>query len=165
VADITYGPRPYQRGDWLNRLPAMDDDIADMAKRLDAAPANGNQPANAKAAIKQALGRIQRGVITCTHNPPARFVRSKDLEITLSAKQSVSARLYYRHVNQSDRYQNVEMQQQGELLHAVIPGNYTDSNYPLQYYFELKQGSTAAWLYPGLNADLANQPYFAVRSV
>jgi hypothetical protein len=46
--------------------------------------------------------------------------------------------------------------------HATIAGNYTDSAYPLEYYFELKRGNSA-WIYPGLSADLANQPYFVVR--
>ena len=46
---------------------------------------------------------------------------------------------------------------------ATIPAGYTDSPYPLEYYFELKQGSESAWLYPGFTPELTNQPYFVVR--
>ena len=46
---------------------------------------------------------------------------------------------------------------------AEIPGQYTDSPYPMLYYFELRDAHGAAWIYPGFNADLANQPYFVVR--
>ena len=43
---------------------------------------------------------------------------------------------------------------------AVIPAKYTQSPYPLQYYFELRS-KDAATLYPALNATLSNHPYFA----
>ncbi len=56
------------------------------------------------------------------------------------------------------------MGQQGSVYRATIPGDYTDSNYPLQYYFEFKQGTDKTWLYPGFNSDLTNQPYFVMRS-
>lgn len=45
---------------------------------------------------------------------------------------------------------------------ASIVGGYTNSPYPLEYYFELKRGDSA-WLYPGFKPDLANQPYFVLR--
>ena len=143
----------------------MDDDIAEMAKRLEAAPANANQAAKVHAAIQEALGHPQRKAIACTHAVPPRFVRGNNLGIELETKQPVSVRLFYRHVNQAEHYQDVEMQSQGGEYRAIIPGSYTDSIYPLQYYFELKQEGKGAWLYPGLNPDLTNQPYFIVRSV
>ena len=47
---------------------------------------------------------------------------------------------------------------------ATIPAAYADSDYPLQYYFELREGDKGqAWLYPGFNATLTNQPYFVIR--
>ncbi len=135
-----------------------------MAKTLKDAPASESQPANVQAAIKEALGHPQRREIACTHVQPVGFVSGRGLAIELETKHPVAARLYYRHVNQSQHYQSVEMQLQAGVHRAAIPGEYTDSNYPLQYYFELKQGSDKAWLYPGLNLDLTNQPYFVVRS-
>ena len=46
---------------------------------------------------------------------------------------------------------------------AAIPGEYTDSPYPLQYYFELKSAPDSAWLYPGFPSDLAGSPYYVIR--
>ena len=45
---------------------------------------------------------------------------------------------------------------------AVIQAAYTDSPYPLQYYFELRT-ATAATLHPAFNPTWSNQPYFAVH--
>ena len=36
--DVTYGPDYYQRGNWLDRGAAMDDDIADLEKLLNQPP-------------------------------------------------------------------------------------------------------------------------------
>ena len=35
--------------------------------------------------------------------------------------------------------------------------------FALEYYFELRRDPDQAWLYPGFNATLSNQPYFLVR--
>ena len=51
----------------------------------------------------------------------------------------------------------------GPGYRAAIPAAYTDSPYPLQYYFEVRESAEKAWLYPGFAADLANQPYYVVR--
>jgi hypothetical protein len=55
------------------------------------------------------------------------------------------------------------MQASGGRYRAVIPAGYTQSLYPLQYYFELKTGPDQACLFPGFAANLSNQPYFVVR--
>ena len=46
-----------------------------------------------------------------------------------------------------------------------IPGGYTGSPFPLQYYFEVRSASGSAWLHPGFAPDLANQPYFVLRRI
>jgi hypothetical protein len=74
-----------------------------------------------------------------------------------------SVGMYYRHVNQAERFENVEMAVQGGTYRATIPAAYTDSPYPLQYYFEIRESAGKASLYPGFAPDLANQPYFVVR--
>jgi hypothetical protein len=50
----------------------------------------------------------------------------------------------------------------GDLHSAAIPAAYTDSPYPLQYYFELRT-ATAATLHPAFNPTLSNQPYYAIH--
>jgi hypothetical protein len=66
-------------------------------------------------------------------------------------------------VNQSEAYQIVDMRGQSGTWRFTIPGDYTDSAYPLLYYFELRDAGGHAWLHPGFEPDLANQPYFVVR--
>jgi hypothetical protein len=166
VSDITYGPQPYQRGHWLDRLAAIDADIAEMAKRLESLP-NASEPTpEVQAALQQALGRTQRNSAACHHRPPTQFVPGEPLPLVLSIEPAApppSVRLYYRQVNQSERYQLADMTPRGGEYRAEIPAGYAQSSYPLQYYFELKQGSEKAWFYPGFAPNLANQPYFVVR--
>jgi hypothetical protein len=46
---------------------------------------------------------------------------------------------------------------------AVIPAEYTNSPYPLQYYFEVRERPETASLYPGFPPGLDRQPYFVAR--
>jgi hypothetical protein len=164
VSDITVGELPHLRGHWLDRLPAMDADIGDMAKKLETAAAV--EDPKARAAVAEALGRPRRISLPARHTPPARFRPRQPLDLELALENApapVSVRLYYRHVNQAERYQSAPMAAQGNRYRAAIPAAYTDTQYPLEYYFELKQGADRAWLYPGFSEDRANQPYFVVR--
>ena len=45
---------------------------------------------------------------------------------------------------------------------AAIPVAYTNSPYPLQYYFELLF-VTAPTLHPAFNSTWSNQPYYAIH--
>ncbi len=133
-----------------------------MSKRLENLQSGGPQTEQIRAAIAEVLSRPHRNSIECVHTPPAHFVPGQDCELTISPRGNspkISIGLFYRHVNQAERYQQVDMEKRSGTFHGVIPGSYTDSKFPLQYYFELKQSGNA-WLYPGFNADLSNQPYF-----
>jgi hypothetical protein len=54
------------------------------------------------------------------------------------------------------------MQFRDRAYRGAIPASYTESPYPLQYYFELRDANGAT-LYPALSAGLSNQPYFVLR--
>jgi hypothetical protein len=71
--------------------------------------------------------------------------------------------LFYRHVDQAESWHTASMQVQPDLVEGIIPADYTDSPYPLQYYFELTNASAQTWLYPGLGPTLTDQPYFVLR--
>lgn len=150
-ADITVGEHPQLRGHWADRLPAIDLDIAAMEAKLAQA-----KPGTSKG-IAEALGRPRRERPVCAHTPPARFRPGQPLEIAIEAP-APSVRLHYRHVTQAERFGTIEMRASGGRHVASIPGSYTDSAYPLQYYFELNQS-----LYPGFAADLTGQPYIVVH--
>jgi hypothetical protein len=75
----------------------------------------------------------------------------------------LSIELHYRHVNQAERWQRVSMQSDGSFWRAAIPPEYTQSTYPLQYYFEMRVAPESAVLFPGFGSKLTGQPYFVVR--
>ena len=164
AADLSASDKDSERGQWLDRLPAIDEDISRMEQRL--ASAKTVEDPSVAAAIAEVLRRPRRESAACNHRPPAGFRPKEAVEIAITVEKGrklQSARLYYRHVNQAERYQTAEMEARGDGYRANISAEYTDSPYPLQYYFELKEGPEKAWLYPGFAANLANQPYFVLR--
>ena len=161
VPDITVGELPWLRGHWLDRLPAIDADIALVEKRLGSAQTTADP--KVKAAIAGATARPRRPSSAIRHRVPERFERGQPLALELTGAEFTAARVHYRHVNQAERWQSASMERKGSTYAAVIPGGYTSSPYPLQYYFELKSAPDRAWLYPGFPADLAGQPYYTIR--
>ncbi len=162
VRDLTVGELPWLRGNWADRLPAIDDDIADMQKGLEAAKLSGDPRVNQ--AILRALGSSNRPAVRVTHEPLTRFPAGKPLEVAFTTMTPLaSARLYYRHVNQAERWQAGDTVGVGPRYSAFVPADYTDSQFPLQYYFELKTAPDQACLFPGFASNLANQPYFVAR--
>ncbi len=165
LPDVTFGERAYLRGHWFDRLPAIADDIALMTKKLEQIPAGSakNDPVISEA-IGQAMGRPNRIKISARHTQPTHFKDGQPIELQLSFdKLPKSARLYYRHVNQGERYQSLDMKAEGLSFKAEIPADYTNTDYPLEYYFELRESPELACLYPGFNEKLDNQPYFVIR--
>lgn len=171
VSDVTFGPNSVLRGHWADRLGAIDQDLADMeaASKKEPLARNSSTPGWAAATARPGFDAAQReSNPRCEHLPPASFHPGKSIPLEISVEagyQLASATLHYRHVDQSDAYRVVQMSRDGSRYRAVIPGEYTDSAYPLLYYFVLREPKGAAWLHPCLNAELANQPYFIVRQV
>ncbi len=164
VSDITFGTRPHQRGNWLDRLPSIDEDIADMQKLLDAASSSGNS-VNSKL-LHDLTADERREDMELQHTPARAFSPGQPLEIAIAVppiQTQLSVRLYYRHANQAERYQSEDMHADGSRFSALIPAGYTKSKYPLQYYFELRRRTDDRWLFPGLGTKLRSQPYFVVR--
>ncbi|HZL49699.1 MAG TPA: hypothetical protein VFC37_01990 [Terracidiphilus sp.] len=165
MADISYGSPQIRRGSWMDRLPAIDADLDAMQKSL-ANPPTTTAAANAERAIKAATTPPQRVTDSAHHTPLPVFHPGKPLAVSLQASHSstpvASARLHYRHVNQGERWLSVDMQSGSDGYTASIPGDYTDSPYPLEYYFELRGGSEAAWFHPAFNSTFSNQPYYAL---
>ena len=160
--DIVGGELPWLRGHWLDRVPAIDGDIADMAGRLNAARA-GEPSAPVRVAIAAALGKPRRPTGGSRHTPPVGFHSRQPVQLALTPEAGVklaSVRLWYRRVTQAERWQSVEMQ---PGYRASIPADYTDSPFPLQYYFELRSAAGEAWLHPGFGPELVGQPYFVLR--
>jgi hypothetical protein len=157
AADISYGEIPQRRSHWSDRLAAIDADIAAMRAAIAAQPGGGDSIA-ALAAVANPAPRPSADV---RHMAPDRFRPGADLPLVLTAGQGVAVELFYRHVNHGERWRSLGMTEVGDTMRAAIPGDYTNSPYPLQYYFVLRRDAQA-WFHPGFNATLSNQPYFAV---
>ncbi|MCU0614348.1 MAG: hypothetical protein MUD09_04605 [Desulfobacterales bacterium] len=160
--NITYGVQ----GHWMDRIPSFEEDIEMMKKNLDKPLeiANPIEPGIVEKAIQTASSKVSRPIVNVNHKPSEQFRSGEahpiDIEISDSF-QKVS--LKYRHVNQAERWQSVEMKKNGNVYKGEIPAGYTSKRFPLQYYFEIETSKTEATLYPALASDLANMPYFVVH--
>ncbi len=162
-ADLTYGRGARLRGHWKDRLSGIDSDIAAMTKGgVMGTPTHPGSAAEAVAAVQQ---RLARPAANCHHSAASTFVAGQSLTIILETDgaDTKGATLYYRHVNQADAWQAVPMEARNGRFQGTIPGSYTQTDYPLQYYFGLAKGKSGSVLFPGFDANLANQPYFVVR--
>jgi hypothetical protein len=161
--DVTYGGPKHMRGNWLDRLAAIDADIVAM-QAAPAKPSGSVSEATKQAAIHQVMSATARPIPTCHHTPKATFQANTPQAIELRVGPGITgARLVYRKVNQALYYETVEMTSSGGVYHATIPAEYTNSPYSLQYYFELQHSPKVATMYPGLGSDLTDRPYFLVE--
>jgi hypothetical protein len=111
------------------------------------------------------LARPQRLPVSCHHTPAAQFDPGKPLELSVSFDRinDRKVNLLYRQADQSQRWRSAAMQAGDREYRGAVPADYTQSPYPLLYYFEVHEGAGSA-IYPGFSPDLSNQPYFLVRS-
>ena len=149
MADI-----PMRRGNWSDTVGRIDKDIAAMESKLQTPPASGSAQ-NVERAIQAATGKPNR---------PSRPLRS---HAALRAFIPGNRSRFLCRPRRSDAPNAVQSLlpscESGRTLvvggnaiaatsgySAAIPGDYTNSVYPLQYYFVLQRGADAAWLYPGV---------------
>jgi hypothetical protein len=165
-SDVSYGRIPKRRGHWSDRLTDMDVDLAAMhAKVASASPGSGQ---SAEEAIRAATFKPNRPNVLCAHTPPESFRPGQPLSLSVEIPASgngatpTSVHVLYRHVDQAERWTSVEARPEGGRYAGAIPAEYTQAEYPLQYYFELHDVKGGAWMYPGFNKTLSSQPYFAI---
>ena len=162
-SDVTVGELPQLHGHWADRLTAIERDIEAVAEKLQA-----TKPASTSATVSlivnKVLRRNERGTLKAQHLPLKQFAPGKPLPIELKLSQPTAwAKLYYRHVNQAERFHVVDMERSASAYQSTITADYTNTNYPLQYYFEAKTTAEESLLFPGFSKTLMNQPYFVVR--
>lgn len=167
--------RPYLRGNWADRLPAIDEDLQAMEKILAGQPPSSS--GKVTAGRPNAVALFTAALMTAAkpgspprydHRPPISFRAGTPvtIEMTMPAGESLaSARLHYSRVNLSEETRVADFTVAGNRYRQTIPSEYTNSPYPLLYYFELHDRQGGAWLGPGLAADLSNQPYYIVRQM
>ena len=167
LADVSYGDVAHRRGNWSDRIEGIDLDVATMEQKLQSPPASRMPMDMAAKATKAAIGTVEKPNVNCYHKPPEAFQPGQPLPVTLQfgASSDLSARLYYRHVNQAERWCSADMNRERSNFTGAIPGDYTNAKFPLQYYFSLEYRDEVAWIYPGFNATLSNQPYFTISKL
>jgi hypothetical protein len=159
AADVSYGSIPIRRGHWIDRVPEIEKDIVAL-ERYFAIASVANTGVNAVALVSAPRRRAH---FTADHTPAQAFHPDNELPLRLQvAEPVIEVFLWYRHVTQAERWLSKPMERSGQVFTATIPGVYTQSPFPLQYYFELRSQKDATF-YPPLNATLSNQPYFAVH--
>jgi hypothetical protein len=159
AADLSASDKFSERGQWADRLQAIDDDIARVAART--APAT--ESPRASAAIAHATGAHVPRTPPCRHEVPPAFTPGQPLSIAITAPGARSVVCLYRHVNQAERFASLDLTADAGVWRGVIPAAYTDSPYPLQYYFRVALAGGEEALYPGLGPELLGTPYFVVR--
>ncbi|HUX88412.1 MAG TPA: hypothetical protein VMW65_15525 [Chloroflexota bacterium] len=170
-SDLTFGREPWLRGHWADRLPAIDLDIADLEAELAQASAKPIATATAGPSLSGLLTAPSPVRPVIAHVPPASFRPGEPVPVELSLvgdASGISIALRYRHVNQAESYRSTGMEPvvaaEGPARYrASIPNEYTDSPFALEYFFVLRSKGGDAWLAPGFEPDLANQPYYVVR--
>jgi hypothetical protein len=167
VEDITFGFREQERGHWADRVPAMDADIADMKEALAKANVNGKESSRqemVRKAIQTVKTRPQFPTMHCQHTPAKKFQPGKPMKIELELSgEAKGVDLCYRHVNQAVNWQMTPMNKTGKKCQAVIPAEYTKTRYPMAYYFVIDMDEAGKAIYPGLDENQANMPYYVVR--
>jgi hypothetical protein len=159
ASDVSYGSTAWRRGHWTDRLAAIDADIEALHKHLGVST-------KGPYVVDHLLvpPHASRPAITVYHTVPKSFQPGRDLWLTVATPRPLYSDpiLWYRHVNQGERWLSIPMDEHPGTYTAAIPAAYTASPYPLQYYLELRT-ATSATLHPPFNPTLSNQPYFAIH--
>jgi hypothetical protein len=169
LSDITYGATPNRRGDWMDRLPAIDNDLAAMEVAIQETPA---QVSVAQVKVADAIQEVRTPrrlkFANIVHHPPSSFQPGQALNVSMQfaedggAGMPGTAVLHYRRVDHAVRWLSINMERSSGTYTAVISADYTNSEFPLQYYFELRRSASSVAMHPGFNDELSNQPYFVV---
>lgn len=158
--DVSYGDVFVRKGHWADRLPMIDQDLAALTAYFNSATTKPAKQVN----VAGLLNRPARPLLALKHAAPPHLTRGEDLTVSIEAPEGVhEITLWYRHVNQAERWRQMAMSRSGARFQATVPASYTDSQFPFQYYFELKT-QDAATLHPAFNETFSNQPYFALTA-
>ncbi|WP_119389898.1 hypothetical protein [Taklimakanibacter lacteus] len=160
-SDLSFGPSPWMGGHWANRTADIEGDIRLMAKLVKDHPRPMEAELTGAALAALLRGGPQR--LAISHEPPAAFSAAQPVDIALAIDQDKGRAvvLHFREVDQTKAWGSAVMDFDGARYTGTIPASATRGGFAIQYYFEIS-GQEGSTLYPGLAADLSNQPYFAV---
>ena len=160
--DLSCSDMLSERGAWADKLPLIQADL-DAIKGLRAQARIGYDP-KLVALVQEVLVPQTYRAANLSHVPPSGFKPGEALAVAFDASADVrGVTLWYRHVNQAERWQSLAATQDGSTWRSAIAADDTNSPYPLQYYAEVQHGPRDRRLYPGFAAWPAPQPYIVLR--
>jgi hypothetical protein len=163
--DLTFGRGRQQRGHWSDRLPDIEKDIATLKRaKATVSPKDGRKGEELLAFVQRPPTRSQ---LILTHTASERFARGQMLDIVAhgSVPGETMVTLCYRHAHQAEAWREMPMTLDGETCRAAIPAAYTETLYPITYYFEISGPNGDATISPGLGEHLDQMPYYVSRPV
>lgn len=158
VGDLAFGDRPSERGHWADRLPAIDQDLEELVAELAAAPSDGG------ADDRKAPG-VPGHRPEATIDVAAAFVPGESIPVRITLPPEVDGRveLHYRHLNQGTQWTASPMEANGSGFTSEVPSSYTESPYPMQLYATVHDAHGDAWIVPGFDSSLTNEPYLVLH--
>jgi hypothetical protein len=187
--DMTFGTnRTLLCGHWADRRGAIAKDIEKMEAQRQAVPISDNVSLAQAAPLLSALG-LDSDAAPAEDGyplPPFQHQALTDfkpgmpltlvLEIGDGLQQIPQVLLHYRHASQAERWRSVEMEWEGARWRGSIAAEYTNSPYPILYFFEVQTAGTEllgngtvrkvrkqAIRVPGFDGRFLNRPYYVVR--
>jgi hypothetical protein len=165
VSDLPFGQADFSRGNWADRRPALLGDLAALEAALEAALQDAET-----AGTEVDPDSLEEQLITPPapigeHTPAVCFEPGSPIKVSWRTEDErvTGVRVRWRPVNQALAYGSVDLERQDSAFVGEIPTDTAGDLYPMQYSFEVTAGD-AAWPYPGLAPDLANQPYYVVHT-
>ena len=160
--DLSCSDMLSEHGAWADKLSLIDADITAVKAMLPAARAATDPKADA--AVQAALARQVYRAGEVNEMLATEFKTGEAIRFALVTSPEVTAAtLWYRHVNQAERWRSVAGVKDGAVWRATIPADYTASPYPLQAYAEVAHGAGDTRLFPGFKDWPAPQPYGIYR--
>ncbi len=162
VENLDFGHFDRLAGHWRDRIPAIVEDLGRMEAVL-ADELDGAELFSRSDHGHWIQPRPERPFIH--HEPPQSFKPGQPLTIKVDhlPQDMEEIKIHYRHVNQVEEYEIATMKPASSgQWHFEIPGDFTDANFSLMYFFELIDEAGNAWILPGYDPGLANQPYIYV---
>jgi hypothetical protein len=160
--DIAFGVGASDRGTWADRIQPMREDLHLLRMELDRAPASP-PPAETRTMSDH---RASRWIAEARFVSSENYRRGEDVTVCLSTSDEAitTAVLHYRHLNQAEDWIPVAMRRSADGFVGVIPGTFSDSPFPLQYFAEVCRVGDSPVFVPAFDTELSNQPYIIVYS-